>query len=216
MITYFANLILGLLLTKLALPQESPTDACFESTTRKTLVDVVNCLSNFTVRHGFYDQDSYNKAQPTALQRAAWSTAVPTLLRTNHNCSSAIVPSPLKHVYNVIPFTQSDGQSFCILYEQTILSYPKFFEKGWGHIIVPSSQDDVARHIHLSAPHPIYDGDTSSGATQLFKETGAKSLLIPGRTRNAYNVPSTCIRPTMKTSSLMTDPAHNDVCDVKA
>jgi len=216
MITHLANLLLGLSLTKFALPPESPTDVCFESTTSKTLVDVINCLGNFTVRHEFYDQDSYNKAQPTALQRAAWSTAVLTLLRTNHNCSSAIVPSPLKNAYNVVPFTDSDGQSFCILYEQTILSYPKFFEKGWGHIIVPSSQDDVARHIHLSAPHPIYDGDTSSGATHLFKETGAKSLLIPGRTRNAYNVSSTCIRPTTKTSSLMTDPAHNDVCDLKA
>jgi len=78
-------------------------------------------------------------------------------------------------------------------------------------MVVPSSRNGVSRLLHLSAPHPFYEIGTTAQATDLFKETGAKSLLIPGRMLPAYNVPSTCIPSPSKTVYYMTDPVHNDL-----
>jgi len=104
------------------------------------------------------------------------------------------------------------GQSFCVLYERTVTPCINRYEKGWGFMIVPSSREETSRMIHLSAPHPFYDVGTPVQATHLFKGTGAKSLLVPGRMRPAYSVPSTCVlSQSSKSVYYMTDPAHNDL-----
>ncbi|KAF5353363.1 hypothetical protein D9756_007861 [Leucocoprinus leucothites] len=202
-------ILLSILLAHSTSPQSSPPDACFEST--QTLEDLVDCFEVHTVRENFYDEDSYTAAQPTNSQRGAWSQAVSTLLHTNNNCSSTIVPPIIQDIYTAAPFTDVDGEQFCVLYEKTVSPSSNFFEKGWGFMIVPSSQDAVARHIHLAGPHPFSDGTTSAQATQSFKGSRAKSVLIPGRVRTAFGAPSSCIMGTATTTYWLTDVAHNDL-----
>ncbi|KAJ3568053.1 hypothetical protein NP233_g5964 [Leucocoprinus birnbaumii] len=202
-------LSLSILLAHSSQSQTSPTDACFEST--ETLEDLVDCFEVHTVRAAFYDADSYAAAQPTDIEREAWSQAVATLLHTNNNCSSSIVPPLLRDIYSASSFTDVDGQSFCVLYEQTVSATSNYFEKGWGFMVVPASEEGVARQIHLAGPHPFTDGTTSAEATHSFKGTGAKSLLIPGRVRTAFSSPSTCVQGTATTTYWMTDVAHNDL-----
>ncbi|KAJ3566746.1 hypothetical protein NP233_g6804 [Leucocoprinus birnbaumii] len=206
---YLASLLASFLLSNFAPPLQNPTEECFQSA--KTLVGLVDCLEDYTVLQGYYDQYSYLEAQPTIIQRKAWFNAVFTLLHTDNNCTSAIVPSAIRDVYSAAEFTDSDGQSFCVLYERTVCPCSRFVKKGWGFMVVPSSRDAVLRHIHLSGPHPFFDGETSEQATHLFKGTGAKSLLIPGRLRTAYPAPSACIMGPRKSPYFMTDPAHNNL-----
>ncbi|KAF9447376.1 hypothetical protein P691DRAFT_793566 [Macrolepiota fuliginosa MF-IS2] len=202
--------LLTYLLSKLNPLGQTPGDTCFAST--HTLGSLVECLEKYTVPEDYYDQFSYLEAQPTDSQREAWFAAVTTLLSTHNNCSSAIVPTALHNIYSATSFTDINGQSFCILYERSVSPCSMRYEKGWGFMVVPSSRDMVSRLLHLSAPHPFYDVGTPIQATHLFKETGAKSLLVPGRMRPAYNAPSTCVLPrSNKSTYYMTDPAHNDL-----
>lgn len=207
---YWPGFLLSLLLSKFGLDQRTPTEACF--TPGRALEGLVQCLEKYIVPEEYYDQFSYFEAQPTEPQREAWFAAVTTLLSTHNNCSATIVPPVLQHVYSANSFTDMQGQSYCVLYERTVTPCTNRYMKGWGFMIVPSSREGTSRMLHLSAPHPFYDIGTPVQATHLFKGTGAKSLLVPGRMRPAYSVPSTCIRPRSSESVYyMTDPAHNDV-----
>jgi hypothetical protein len=202
------------LLCSSAVAQQNPADACFVSAL--TLEDLTGCFDEFIVPEAFYDQDSYLEAQPTNEERQFWSAAVTALLHTDNNCTSAIVPTALQAWYSTSSFNDADGQSFCVLYEHSISSSNNQFERGWGYMVVPSSRDAVSLDIHISAPHPQADAQTSGQGTQIFKETAAQSLLVPGRRRTAYQVQSSCVQGTSITTYYMTDPAHNDVrvCDV--
>ncbi|KAJ3566747.1 hypothetical protein NP233_g6805 [Leucocoprinus birnbaumii] len=203
------NIVSILFVSNFGPPQQHPVDDCFKNAS--SLVQLVNCFQQFTVTQDFYNHTTYLEAQPNPAQREAWSTAISTLLHTNNNCSSAIVPAVIQDVYSAAPFTDSDGSSFCVVYERAISAQTGLFDKGWGYIVTPALRASVSRHIHISAPHPIFDGNTSVEAAQLFKETRAKSLLIPGRIRTAYRDPSTCIKSTKRTTYYMTDTAHNDL-----
>ena len=76
---------------------------------------------------------------------------------------------------------------------------------------VPANQAAVSRHIHISAPHPLYDPGTLKHGAAIFKNTGAKSLFISGRHRDAFfrDVPEarSCIGPKYS----KTDAAHDIV-----
>lgn len=212
LLSHLLGFLLTYLFSKPDLSKQTPSEACFRSA--RSLGSLIQCLETFTVPENYYDQFSYLDAQPTEPQREGWFAAVATLLSTHNNCSSAIVPSSLHNIYDAAPFTDIGGQSFCVLYERTVSPCNSRYEKGWGFMVVPSSRDGVSRSLHLSAPHPFYDIGTPTQATHLFKEIGAKSLLIPGRMRPAYNVPSTCVLSrSSKSMYYMTDPAHNDVCN---
>lgn len=206
----WSGFLLSLLLPKSRLDQRTTTEACFMS--GGALENLVQCLERYTVPEAYYDQFSYFEAQPTEPQREAWFAAVTTLLSTHNNCSSTIVPQVLQLFYSANSFTDTQGRSYCVLYERSITRCTHRYKKGWGFVIVPSSREGTSRMLHLSAPHPFYDVGTPIQATHLFKGTGAKSLLVPGRMRPAYSVPSTCVRPqSSKSVYYMTDPAHNDL-----
>lgn len=210
---YWSSFLLNLLAFKSKTDQPTPTEACF--TTSGELEVLVECLEKYIVPADYYDHFSYSEAQPTEPQREAWFVAVTTLLSTHNNCSSTIVPQVLRHAYSANLFTESQGQSYCVLYERTLNLLTNNYVKGWGFVIVPSSLEGASRMLHLSAPHPFSDVGTPIQATHLFKGTGAKSLLIPGRMRSAYRAPSACIQSqTSKSVYYMTDPAHNNVCIV--
>ncbi|KAF6756231.1 hypothetical protein DFP72DRAFT_1067038 [Ephemerocybe angulata] len=172
-----------------------------------TLLALATCLDTFTIPPGYYDEDSYHDAQPTEDERRAWTLAVTSLLSVDGSCSSSAVPQALEDSYSIQKFTPSGSKSsYCVLLETSLDcdGYPR----GWGHVIVPETRAQVSRSIHVSAPHPKFDLGTVEQATAIFEMTGAKSLLLAGRTRPAFHEPSTCITTASK-PYYRTDPAHS-------
>jgi hypothetical protein len=78
-------------------------------------------------------------------------------------------------------------------------------------MVVPAMRRAVSRFIHISAPHPTADINTTQQAAALFKATGAKSLLIPGRIRMAFLDATDCVESPAGTVYYKTDPAHDKV-----
>ncbi|KAF5378606.1 hypothetical protein D9615_007145 [Tricholomella constricta] len=172
-----------------------------------TLEQAIECFDAYTVSQGRYNRSSYSSAQPTPAQRTAWQHTISSLLDVDNDkeCLSLALalPAPLANIYHISLFTEpSTRASFCILSEHTNNTQ---YAKGWGLFAVPATTT-AARHIHISAPHPAHDLHTPVQAAALFKSTGAKSLLIPGRSRAALEVPTDCVAPYH-----VTDPVHNNL-----
>ncbi|RDB18315.1 hypothetical protein Hypma_000535 [Hypsizygus marmoreus] len=183
--------------------------SCLNSTMSATLSQAIECLDKYTVPHDYYDRTTYNLAQPNTEERAAWTTMILSLLNPNDNCSSVYVPDVLSELYLVSLYTESSGLSFCILSEVQVED--GFYRKGWGLMVVPATRTAVLRNLHISAPHPAYDLFTPQQAAALFTSVGAKSLLIPGRSRTSFLHPTECVQPSSGTDYYETDPAHNNL-----
>ena len=179
--------------------------------TSPTLEQLIICFDNYVVPPDFYYLPRYNDAQPSTEERTAWKEMVASLLATDNNCSSIIIPIPLVDLYAVTTFTESSSSSnpYCVLFETT--SKNGIYSKGWGLIVVPATRRAVSRFIHISAPHPLADSNTTQQAAALFKSTGAKSLSIPGRIRMAFSEATDCIQSPSGTVYYKTDPAHDKV-----
>ena len=179
--------------------------------TSRTLERLITCFDSYIVSPDFYDLPRYHDAQPNAEERAAWTEIVASLLTTDNNCSSIIVPTSLLDLYSVTTFTESAGSSnsYCVLSE--ITSEDGVYSKGWGFMVVPATRRAVSRFIHISAPHPIAELNTTQQAAALFKSTGAKSLSIPGRFRMAFSEATDCVQSPPDTVYYKTDPAHDNV-----
>lgn len=177
----------------------TPTPAsCLNSST--TIDALVTCLEVFIVPPEYYNNETYEAAQPTSNQQDDWKSLINLFLSVDGNCSSIPIPPSLEGVYIIEPFNK-----MCVLYETSSLE--GVFIKGWGFMIVPRLRSSVSRTVHFSAPHPIYDLGTIRQAAFLFESTGSKSLLVPGRARTAFSELSECISTYYKT-----DAAHNAVC----
>lgn len=185
-------------------------DTCLSSS--QTLEQLITCLDNYIVGPKYYDLPRYNDAQPNTGERAAWMETVTSLLNTDKNCSSITIPPTLADLYAITTFTESSGSSnsYCVLSETT--SKDGVYSKGWGLMVVPAARRDVSRFIHVSAPHPWADINTTQQAGALFKSAGAKSLLIPGRLRTAFFEETDCIsRGSNQEVYYKTDPVHDKV-----
>ncbi|KAF4573311.1 hypothetical protein EYR36_007822 [Pleurotus pulmonarius] len=178
-----------------------------------TLEDVVTCFDKFTVSFEFYNQTTYDAAQPTPSELTAWTDTIAALLDVDGNCTSVTVPSALQEVYSVSLYeeTASDStRSFCILSETNFDTASGFYVRGWGLFAVPASRPQSARSLHFAAPHPVFDMNTPMQASALFKGTGAKSLLIAGRIRTAFKENTLCIQTDPEGGPYYkTDPAHD-------
>jgi len=183
---------------------------CVTSST--DLETIVNCLDKYTVTASFYTPACYNSAQPSAAEIVAWNTAIQSMLTSG--CSPG-PPEPVPGLledYTVTRITDSFGYSFCILSEAKIFADFQVYRRGWGLVVTPADPVNGAiRDLHFSAPHPIYDADTPQQAAALFRRTQARSLVITGRHRQAYAIPSACVIPTPPTVYYKTDAAHDDV-----
>ncbi|KAI9450932.1 hypothetical protein BJY52DRAFT_1125582 [Lactarius psammicola] len=175
---------------------------CFGHT---NIVNVINCFDAYTVPSGAYSTlEQYNAAQPNSVERAAWNRAVRRLLRVDNTCAPGLLPADLIGKYEITNYVELfSRRSFCILSE-TQLHPDGYYLRGWGLVVVPSTRARVSRYIHISAPHPRYDPRSPQQAAAIFRNTGAKSLLISGRHRDAYGNPSLCQPPFHRT-----DAAHD-------
>ncbi|KAH7103011.1 hypothetical protein BKA62DRAFT_82137 [Auriculariales sp. MPI-PUGE-AT-0066] len=193
-------------------PEPAPPTSCLAKS--GTFEQLVQCLNSYTVPAKTYDADTYAEAQPTDPQLAAWTSAVQTLMTvgTSNTCTAAIATidenNALYGIYTFADFTDSENNAaYCVLIESTGTEADKY-SKGWGFLAVPTFA--VPSRLHLSAPHPIFDEDTPEQAGALFKSAGARSLLIAGRHRQSYHVPTSCIQPlNNRTIYFKTDPAHD-------
>ena len=152
--------------------------------------------------------------QPTPAQRTAWANTIQDLLNVDGNCLTIAtnLPAELATSYTV----RKVGEDFCALVEFTTNNGGAGgrvqYVKGWGMFVTPARKSLVKRNLHLSAPHPIFDSLTEAQAGQVFGGTGAKSLYIAGRKRDAFREPSDCIAGSGTTTYWKTDPAHDNVC----
>lgn len=181
--------------------------SCLNSST--TIDALVTCLEVFIVPTDYYNQTTYETAQPTSNQRDDWKSLIKSFLSVQDgNCSSIPIPLSLQGIYTVEAFN-----TMCVLYETSIEE--GVYLKGWGFMVAPGLRTSVSRAVHFSAPHPIYDRETVQQAAFLFESTGSQSLLVAGRTRAAFSGPSECIPPVSPSQRFYkTDSAHNDVCNV--
>ncbi|KIK61094.1 hypothetical protein GYMLUDRAFT_43196 [Collybiopsis luxurians FD-317 M1] len=193
----------------------SPKDCL--SSTNGSLDALITCLDAFTVPPDFYDVSTYEAAQPTKDNLAAWKAVIWAMLEAKAgDCSDVILPDVLKDFYAVTRLFDSNPHStHCVLSETT--SFPisspyqnHTYAKGWGLFVVPASPTFVSRNVHLSAPHPQADIETPQQAAAIFTMARARSLLISGRFRSAFGVQTGCIIPSNpRTVYYKTDPAHD-------
>ncbi|KAF9259037.1 hypothetical protein L218DRAFT_974738 [Marasmius fiardii PR-910] len=179
---------------------------CIHNTSLVTLEELIACYDPFTVPENFYNQKTYNAAQPTDAESTAWLGLVNELLWIDGNCTKVVVPPILNETYGVSPF-----HSYCVLHERK--ADRGAYVKGWGLMVVPDYRSSRTRTIHLSAPHPQYDLGTPEQAAALFEGVGGRSLSIPGRSRTSFMSATECVQPPSSDNSTVyyvTDPAHND------
>ncbi|KAG5643861.1 hypothetical protein DXG03_009545 [Asterophora parasitica] len=187
-----------------------------------TLERAIACLDLYTVPKDTYNTSTYATSQPTFAERIAWRDTITALSAGGRDSTGACVtfrfalPVLLKDIYTISAFTDiPSNTSYCILHElHAFGTNPHHahgqYLKGWGTLVVPSSLEAVKRHLHISAPHPAYDLGTPIQAAALFQSTGAKSLLVAGRSRLAYTAPTGCVETgTRGETYYATDPAHN-------
>ncbi|TRM69818.1 hypothetical protein BD626DRAFT_475395 [Schizophyllum amplum] len=206
----------------------SPSDCL----TASTFSALAACYADFTVPADFYDATTYAAAQPTAEEATAFRAAVMRMLDVSSgsgNCFGSTLPPALEGIYGVHSFTDSEsGGVYCVLAETHAKGT---YARGWGFMAVPdtslsplaqmSSQthqslmpsspqpSSPSLGIHLSAPHPIFDGDTDLQAATLFAKTRSRSLFIAGRDRRAYKAPTDCVSRKSSAVYYATDPAHS-------
>ncbi|KAF8884524.1 hypothetical protein BD779DRAFT_1536857 [Infundibulicybe gibba] len=183
--------------------------SCFEDPASKTLADLITCFESFTVPTEYYDDTRYATAQPTPEERTAWSQLVSTLLTSGRDCEDVTVPAVLRKVYTITRFTEPSRLSYCVLSESNSIGAGQYV-RGWGVLVVPAMHSYVSRDLHISAPHPGSDVGTARQAAHLFRATGARSLLIPGRSRRAFMTSTECVKKIGEESYYKTDPAHDN------
>ena len=173
--------------------------ACLDSTLSPTLADLVTCFEKYTVPPDFYNATTYAAAQPTSSQRAAWSNITHSLLDLStgpnppNTCTSLPLPSSIQDLYTLSSYTDTKTSTpYCVLSET--YSTAGVYNKGWGLVIVPATRSALQRHLHISAPHPVFDTGTPAQAAALFAAAGAKSLAIPGRHRKASLSLTSCVK----------------------
>ncbi|KIK55961.1 hypothetical protein GYMLUDRAFT_47427 [Collybiopsis luxurians FD-317 M1] len=214
MTTVFVTLILAWLYILSSWTSTVATISPKDCLNNDTLVDLIDCLNNFTVGPDFYDTSSYAAAQPTSEQLNAWTSVVTSMLDSDTtDCSSILLPDSLSSLYAVTSFLDvTTNKRFCVLAEATSFTFgnQSYYTKGWGVMVVPALKRDISRTIHLSAPHPLFDIGTPQQAAAMFVLSGAHSVLISGRIRMAYEVSTDCIIPASPaTIYCKTDPAHD-------
>lgn len=186
-----------------------------------TIEDLIECLDGYTVPAGAFSQSTYILAQPQDPgvvhgEQWSWTVAISNLLYGDYNCGPSVIPDAIRPYYRVDRFTEASGKSFCILSGKHYLVPGGYFQKGWGTVVVPATEEAVSRWIHISAPHPGRGAGSDEGtpkyAAAAFKNTGAKSLLVAGRHRDALPYSDTvhaCVEGGEHYSK--TDSAHDNV-----
>jgi len=120
---------------------------------------------------------------PTPTERADWKRLIEFLLDGNVQAVRSIIEQRFPS-YALIRFTDTGtDQTVWLLQERAPV------ERGWGAVVV---NPDADRNLVVEVPHPVFDLDTHTQGTDLFRDTGARALLLAGTARCANAAPSPC------------------------
>jgi len=88
--------------------------------------------------------------------------------------------------YDLVRFTdvRNDNQTYWMLAEVLPVTV------GWGTYVIRS--EEVAHEIVVEVPHPVADWRTDPEGVEIFRQLGARALLIAGADRCANTAYSTC------------------------
>lgn len=188
-------------------PLSGPNDCFFYP----TITGVVECLESFTVPNDTWINDSeFATAELTPSQLLDYTSRLDALLTDSWlNLDCGDVPKSLSAFVTIRPMTNSAG-SYCIIHESTFNGTR--FTRGLPVVIV-RNRATTSRFIHISAPHPIWDTRSTVQAAAVYESTGARSLVIATRQRDAYKKQGCAKYKDGKpvTPGWVTDGAHHDV-----
>jgi hypothetical protein len=122
--------------------------------------------------------------RPDADDLATWRTAMQQLVGHEWAAAAATLASRFPS-YRLIRFVDTgDGDAEYYVVEETTPVV-----KGWGAVLLnPAPQRELA----IEVPHPVFDTHTHTQGVDLFRDTGARFLLIAGTHRCANAAPSGC------------------------
>lgn len=128
--------------------------------------------------------DSEGFIQPTNEELANWRELITTMLEGNYELADTLVQAnfPFYQLYRLTD-TGYNSQLFYLLQEKFPVT------KGWGTFIVNANFE---RQICIELPHAIYDTNTYSEGTDIFRRTGARFLIMAGTHRCADTEISPC------------------------
>ena len=120
---------------------------------------------------------------PTPTERRDWKRLIGVLLEGEIQAARSIIEQQFPS-YALIRFTDTGtDQTVWLLQERPPV------ERGWGAVAVNPA---AARNLVVEVPHPVFDLDTHTQGADLFRETGARVLLLAGTARCANEAPSPC------------------------
>lgn len=120
---------------------------------------------------------------PTAADLAHWRSIVEALLDADTARARTLVA---EHAPSYRVFTLTDttvDRSYLLLQESPAV------ESGWGSVVVNPTP---RRNLAVEVPHPVFDLDTHREGADLFRQTGARVLLLAGTHRCSNREPSPC------------------------
>ena len=181
--------------------------------------DLSSLLANHLslIIQGNLTPEIYAAIQPTPSQRVSWRNVVTSLLNVAVDGGSSAclsiqetLPDALQGIYTVMVV---DNGKLCALVEVGTVRRGdnEEYGKGWGIFVVPTAKYGIGTTLHLAAPHPVFDLYTAGQTAHIFERTGAKSLYIPGRSRQAFLEETDCVTSTVKSKYWKTDPTHDKV-----
>lgn len=137
-----------------------------------------------TIRNNMPGAGSEGFVKPTNEELDDWRNLITNLIDGRYTTADSLVHANFPF-YQLFRFTDTgfNDQIYYLLRE----NFP--VTKGWGTFII---NPNFERQICIEIPHPIYDINTYSEGTNIFRRTGSRFLIMAGTHRCANAEISPC------------------------
>jgi len=124
---------------------------------------------------------------PDAAALTHWETAVQALAQGDGAAAQTALGNLPGYRLAELSDTGDGNRRYWVLEESPAV------QQGWGTLMVnPTPQ----RELLVEVPHPVFDTNTAAEGARIFRQTGARYLLIAGTHRCANTATSTCAGTT--------------------
>lgn len=136
-----------------------------------------------TLREAMPRRDDDGVRASTATELDRWRTLTAHLLDGETTAAQSLVADAFPS-YGLVRFRDTTvDRTYLILREAPVV------ERGWGSVVVNPSPE---RALAVEVPHPVFDLDTHRQGAVLFRESGARMLLLAGAHRCSNRAASPC------------------------
>jgi hypothetical protein len=136
-----------------------------------------------TLREAMPRRDADGFRAPTATDLDRWRALTAHLLDGETTAARSLVADAFPS-YALVRFRDTTvDRTYLFLREAPVV------ERGWGSVVVTPSPD---RALAVEVPHPVFDLDTHRQGAVLFRESGARMLLLAGTHRCSNRAASPC------------------------